>query len=144
MNTTNTYLERIKTKCRELLAISRKRTPGAWRIESKYVNSAACISAGINSHGDGPADYPINSLSENKLLLNDADFIVSCANSAEAGWEATIAAINGLQILRAHHENIADSAPDANPRDFFANCALPIFDIIINNIITAWPEEKLN
>jgi hypothetical protein len=31
-----------------------------------------------------------------KHFDNDADFIASCAGPAEAGWRATIAAIDGL------------------------------------------------
>jgi len=141
--TTNDHLELIKTKCRELLAVSRKRTSGTWRIESKYKNSAACISAGINSHGDGPSYYPISSLPEGKLSLEDAAFITSCAGPAETAWAATIAAINGLQILREHHDSIADGAPDAAPQDYFAACTLPIIDIILNDILSAWPLEQL-
>jgi len=75
-------LQRIRAKCVELLEIAEKRTPPEFVMPTGYV--------GLNNKGEhyragwhhGAAKY--------------ADYIVSCAGSAEAGWRATIAAIDNL------------------------------------------------
>jgi len=56
-----------------------KATPGPWRVESRHLgdSSAACISAGINSYGDGPESYPIGILSKGTVSDANADFIAN-------------------------------------------------------------------
>jgi hypothetical protein len=122
MNTTE-KLTKIRAKCVALLETAKQRTPGKWRVESSYIGngSAGCISAGLNSYGDGPAAYPIGRLAENELKEPDSAFITACAGPAEAGWRATIAAIEicfRLEDVRygwdgdcgasAHAESLAD------------------------------------
>jgi len=66
------HLNRIVAKCRELLAIAGKRTPG-------------------------PIIDNVNFCAHSRM---DADFIASCAGPAEAGWRATIAACEFIQAYR--------------------------------------------
>jgi hypothetical protein len=102
-------LQRIRARCVELLAIAEKRTPGEW------------------------AYYPQNSgfptVFGDKLMLispvarvtnSDATFIAACAGPAEAGWKATIAAIDGLlhyseteSLIHGDGGAAADAAIDA-------------------------------
>lgn len=110
--TTQEHLQRIKTKCQELLAIAEKRTPGTWWEDHPSVY-ASCNSFVFT---------------DEQTPKTDANFIASCAGPAEAGWRATIAAIDGWQaILNAKGNHTYMN---------FANRQL-------NNILTAWPEELL-
>ena len=138
-------LQKIRAKCKELLAIAEKRTAGSWRVETLHTpdQSAACISAGINREGDGPKDYPVRAISKGRLSKENAAFITSCAGSAESGWKTTISAIDGLIVIRDYCDNYADGSPDACLRDQFANCQLPIIDIVVNGIIAAWEGVEL-
>lgn len=78
--TTEEHLDLILTFCRSRLALAEKRTPGPWRHMS---GSAA---RGIRS-----PNYIVVPCSV--FDAEDAAFIASCAGAAEAGWRATIAAI---------------------------------------------------
>jgi hypothetical protein len=100
MNTTE-KLTKIRAKCVALLETAKQRTPGDWRVESRYIGngSAGCISAGWNSYGDGPAAYPIGRLAEGELKEPDSAFITACAGPAEAGWKATIAMIDCTLLI---------------------------------------------
>jgi len=85
------HIALLKAHLNKLLEIAEKRTPGEWRVESRYTNdqSAACISAGINREGDEPDSYAINSIREGCLSRENADFVTSCAGNAERGWRST-------------------------------------------------------
>jgi hypothetical protein len=106
---TQKHLQRIKAKCQKLLAIAEKRTAGEWRVFPSYrVNelSGLCVAE-------------MESMTSDERDRN-ADFIASCAGAAEAGWRATIAAIEILPALdRIESGRLADE------------------------IIAAWPEELL-
>ncbi len=104
------HLEKICTKCRELLAIAEKRTPGKWLLHDGDAWDQAGVTI-ISSRDDGTSS-----------------FIAACAGPAEAGWRATIAAIEGLQecYANASREEDCNRAYDA-----------------LNQIIAAWPEELL-
>lgn len=82
-------LEAIAQRCRELLAISEKRTPGAW-----YVDYAQ----GVMAPNGSPISY-IHLAAASTKPVPDAQFIASCAGAAEAGWRATLAAIEGLSRM---------------------------------------------
>jgi hypothetical protein len=79
------HLDRIVAKCRELLAIAEKRTPGKW-----------------NAGGNYDADY-VTTDDEAFCVFHrgDAAFIASCAGSAEAAWRVTIAAIEQCREIRS-------------------------------------------
>ena len=116
---TQEHLNRIKAKCQELLAIAEKRTAGKWCKSKTCVGIPAVMQdcravalMGIRSNGDA--------LDLRNFECNAA-FIASCAGAAEAGWRATIAAIE-----------FAESMPGYMWRESLE--AL---------IIAAWPRELL-
>ena len=86
MNHMNTEqkLTKIREKCVELLAIAEKRTDGRWESFQNWVTIRALDVA--------------KTFTGNKE--KDAKFIASCAGPAEAGWKATIAAIDAVVKLK--------------------------------------------
>jgi hypothetical protein len=80
--TTNEHLERIKQKCRANLALAEKRTPGEWCL-SRNGSATYAGTDQVCYCGNYPAD---------------AAYIAACAGDAEAGWNATIVAIEKLQF----------------------------------------------
>jgi hypothetical protein len=142
---TKEHLKKIKAKCEQLLVLSEKRTAGKWRVESLYPvdQSAACISAGLNSYGDGPEAHPIGRIAQGELNEPDAAFITACAGPAEAGWRTTIAAIDDWLALFVYTEGFADGAPDASDHDKLCNEIAAICHHNMNHIIAAWPPELL-
>lgn len=119
--TTEEHLNRIVAKCRELLAIAEKRTTGPW---SAAHTPNHC--SGNESLYEIQFGYSGECVSELTHGLDDAAFIASCAGPAEAGWRATIAAIESARLL------ISEGGPEGNSRNF-----------ILTQIIAAWPEELL-
>jgi len=130
------HLQRIVAKCRELLAIAQKRTPGKWhcpntRTEVFMSDSrpvAMCWGPDASAHGN-------------------AAFIALCAGTAEAGCKATIVAIEGLDEQRKHIESISRFLSlngqyynDLNPH---REAMLRREKITTDNLIAAWPEELL-
>jgi hypothetical protein len=108
------HLQRIRTKCEELLAVAEKRTPGEW--ETDIHAKSPCV---FTEEGDFLALDAHSS---------DATFIASCAGPAEAGWRSTIAAIDGFlkceELFDRHYQvGTAEAALD--------------------DIIAAWPKEML-
>jgi len=89
-------LEAIARRCRELLAIAEKRTQGAW-----YVDYAQ----GVMAPNGSPISY-IHLAAASTKPVPDAKFIASCAGAAEAGWRATLAAIDLSQEIRRHYGEI--------------------------------------
>jgi hypothetical protein len=100
------HIQRIRARCVELLALAEKRTEGRWEHWE-------CATANIYV-GD-------HSIFANNY--DDAIFIASCAGPAEAGWKATIAAIDFVEELEING---------------FAVCLKQKAAII-----AAWPEELL-
>ena len=132
--TTHDHLNRIAAKCRALLAIAEKRTPGSWRQESIHTEDGSCavLAAGINDYGDGPSDYVTDSIPRGVLPGRNARYIAACAGPAEAGWRSTIAAIEMACEMRAH---LLAEFGDGWRCDFV--------DDKIKLILAAWPEELL-
>ena len=122
MSTTE-KLERIKAKCHELLALAEKRTPGKWEIDGDFIVEAAdglpvaIIRAGHLLY--------LPQVTESGMWAHNAAFIAACAGSAEAGWRATIAAIEMLELQSSLGTNAAKLHADN----------------AIAAIIAAWPEE---
>ena len=110
------HLQRIRARCAELLAIAEKRTQGRWEWETdclyddqgRIIVDASCLV------GD-----------ELEEVKQTSAFIAACAGSAEAGWRATIAAIDAYIL----DESNSDSRNDLSA--------------VADAIITAWPEELL-
>ena len=116
--TTTERLQRIRTKCVELLEIAEKRTPGAWFNDGDLIDT----SAGVISCDTG-------CLSE-----NNARFIAYCAGNFERALRSTIAAIDGLLAISQNEVSADDAHACNHPSD--ASDA-------INKILAAWPEELL-
>jgi hypothetical protein len=102
--TTSEKLQAIKFRCEALLETASERTPGEWEPCSEGVASArGYLHTACDPH--------------------NAAFIASCAGPAEAGWRATIAAID--ECLR--YPFGLDDQTNLNP------CSA-----IADEIITAW------
>jgi len=115
---TKEHLEKIKAKCQELLATAEKRTEGIWRHNE--INDVRITALAMHQN-------PVLSGNDIELTCFDGDFIASCAGPAEAGWRATIAAIDVLQkswLEGSIHYGTGRKA--------------------LETIVTAWPEELLN
>jgi len=109
--TTQEHLNRIKAKCQELLAIAEKRTAGRWSVEPFGNWEEYKIDPHIFSGEPAEATG---------MTLSDAAFIASCAGAAEAGWRATVAAI-----------------------DICLDYDIGALEILAEEIIAAWPQELL-
>ena len=93
MNTTE-KLTKIRAKCVELLAIAEKRTPGKWEeFGDTAIYTKDWMIGNMTCYEYVDIDCPI--IPKREQIAN-ANFIASCAGPAEAGWEATIAAIDAL------------------------------------------------
>jgi hypothetical protein len=113
------HLKKIKAKCQKLLEIAEKRTAGAWNTQT--------LSYRVQTNEGGIGKYVAEMMTDTSHERDsDATFIASCAGAAEAGWRATIAAID--QILIARQDTIC--------WDFFMK---PLME----TTIAAWPEEIL-
>jgi hypothetical protein len=86
--TTAEKLQAIKDRCEALLETASKRTPGEWESSDNVVCGKS-----IDGYYLSTCDGQKTRVSED---LCNADFIASCAGPAEAGWRATIAAIESV------------------------------------------------
>jgi hypothetical protein len=110
---TQEHLNQIKAKCQELLAIAEKRTAGEWEADGIFVDCLdidECVASATT-------------------VDEDATFIASCAGAAEAGWKATIAAIDELTAL-----NDESCLYDGHEGQHTHR---------LRKIIAAWPQELL-
>ena len=126
MTTTIEHLQRIKSRCQELLTTAETRTPGRWHGEpgNDLIYRGKWVIAGAFDGEYVCKDCPIIPEDEQH---NNAAFIASCAGPAEAGWRATIAAVDGLLRVYARCDE---------PTSTYAEETLAA-------IIAAWPEEVL-
>lgn len=130
------HLNRIRARCVELLEIAKHRTPGRWYVAKGGLGNKDGMDTVYATNDDlnyiaACRDFacfhapPKNS--------ENATFIASCAGAAEAGWRATIAAIDSLP-------GYASLTEAANPSvRLIGGCAQDG----INSIIASWPEELL-
>ncbi len=116
------HLELIRARCVELLEIAEKRTAGMWKCKFAIDKHLA-----LAVTDDGY--YAV----AQSFCRPDATFIASCTGAAEAGWLATIAAIDAFFKL--------DSVTYGWDGDCGATC---IADIMADSITSAWPIELLN
>ncbi len=123
--TTEEHLNKIVAKCRELLAIAESRTPGKW-----YRDRSGALKGDVrceSSQWIAMTSFCGNS-NRGGLPHQDANaaFIASCAGPAEAGWRATIAAIDQIKSLKK-----------GTPTWEWVGAPMQ------RDIIAAWPEELL-
>jgi len=132
--TTQEHLEKIVTKCRELLAIAEKRTPGKWESGPTSQPTQGLLVRGCDRYAKWRAST--------QMPIEDAAFIAACAGAAEAGWRSTIAAIEGLLLIMADDKVAAKQlsnhfgVDDSLPPEYTPSKTL-------DAIIAAWPEELL-
>jgi hypothetical protein len=125
-------LKRIRARCVELLAIAERRTQGEWADCPETLDNGRLFNT-INAR-----DSFVVHVCSTTHVHEDARFIASCAGPAEAGWKATIAAIDGLQSLSKLPQV---EAPDEMHRAWEQDAREASEHL--NAIIAAWPEELL-
>lgn len=104
--TTTEHLDLIVKRCKELLAIAENRTQGKW--DKRDRDCEAYIFNGF--HGRITPD-----LGNSTSAHDDAQFIAACPENAEAGWRATIAAIEWSQEIDFLENNMIDAILAAWP-----------------------------
>ena len=90
------HLNRIRARCVELLEIAEKRTAGPWSVyfDERDVEFGDDQSEPSITDNDGcQIAVGFNNDEQNN---DDFKFIASCAGAAEAGWKATIVAIDSI------------------------------------------------
>ena len=112
--TTTEKLQRIRSKCVELLEIAEKRTRGKWGTDGHEV-------VGIEQR-------PICNVSWTVHREGNAAFITACAGPAEAAWKSTIAAIDGLTAILKLGPGVTDYS---------------VAQHTATHIISAWSDELL-
>ena len=122
------HLKLIRARCVELLEIAEKRTAGAWSVKPfgnwEEYEVHPCIGCGEPAEATG-------------MTLGDATFVASCGTgSAEAGWLATVAAIDDCL-------NVDQSLPK-QVQEITAEMMMQVNGIMVDRIIKAWPIELLN
>jgi len=107
--TTEGPLDKIIAKCRELLALAEKRTPGIWGRRKNWNDD-------LEEHDVFPLEQkcepPFSAVSiccaddcRDESAVNAA-FIAACAGNAEAGWKSTLAVIDYvLEIMEVLGQN---------------------------------------
>jgi len=120
------HLQRIRQRCVELLEIAEKRT--AWEWVEK--DDLAAVSG---YHFVGTSAVPRGTIVTG--IKEDACFIASCAGAAEAGWKATVAAIDSALLIIEFFE-----VPPENP---LHQRELEVALDVAKSISAAWPEELL-
>ena len=113
MNTTE-KLQAIRAYCVNALDIASKRTPGEWTHEVKSTDPNRTL---VNlRHKNGV----IATFATRAGHLN-LEFAASCAGPAEAGWKATIAAIDLVeQTCRREHGSDYTPLAEAALKDIIA------------------------
>jgi hypothetical protein len=97
MKTTNTTdrLARIRALCVENLAKAANRTPGKWWNEDGHA-AVFAMTPKCRPNGEGLLQVNYYGRYVGKDAHADAAYIAACAGAAEAGWKATIAAIDDV------------------------------------------------
>jgi hypothetical protein len=93
---TTEKLQAIHARCVELLAIAEKRTPGRWEAfqRNEEIGTNYCRI----TFDCGPYGRDSDSL-HGYCGESNSTFIAACAGAAEAGWRATIAAIDAIELM---------------------------------------------
>ncbi len=143
------HLQRIVAKCRELLAIAEKRTLGEWEAfqRNEEIGTNYCRITFTDRNSDSLHGYcgEVN-----------AAFIASCAGPAEAGWKATIMAIEqARQVIACYeaarieglNERLCESQYEPGTLRDLVERRLSYGEAeainLLDSIIAAWPEELL-
>lgn len=116
-------LQAIRAWCVNALEnIASKRTPGEWMKTNLADIFTDTEDARRGVAGNHIADCDPSNEKTCEAASADARFIASCAGPAEAGWMATIAAIDGLEEMDA---------------------TTHLYAYIVRNILAAWKDINL-
>jgi hypothetical protein len=124
--TTTEHLQLIKAECERLLAIAEKRTQGEWNVYEHRATWTSYLVRGGEKKNQLAQTF---NWQDNGFDINsesNATYIAACAGRAEAGWRATIAAIDNLELMHEQPDMGEYAAWDA-----------------LQNIIAAWSLELL-
>lgn len=129
------HLDLIAAKCRELLAIAENRTPGKWARQNTadIFTDTEEAKRGVRGHHVADCDPSCD-----KSVLqarSDAAFIAACAGTAEAGWRATLAAIDRTKRTISRMRSWTDNEA--------ASVAIRCAQEEQQQIRAAWPVEML-
>jgi hypothetical protein len=102
-------LEKIKAKCRANLALAEKRTPGRWVFSQDYGDGRTQV---VHTDEDEPW-FLVEETHGAPHPKRNAAFIAACAGAAEAGWKATIAAIDSIQSPQGLDYRLCQAILDA-------------------------------
>ena len=130
------HLAKIVAKCRELLALAEKRTPGEWRVDENITGTTDMLTCDESDENRG---YVLVAAKTNDRNTHDMDYIAACAGAAEAGWRATISSIEKLPLCVKLIDEANDEHNIEHGTTFSDNPAREL----LNAIIAAWPEELL-
>jgi len=119
--TTEEHLKRIRARCVELLALAEKRTQGEWQSKPLKYGYHIIPAEIYCDRGATQSEFE---------QFGNALFIASCAGPAEAGWKATIAAID--HCLSMQGIELAFDGPEMIATETLASA-----------ILAAWSEELL-
>jgi len=133
---TQEHLNRIKAKCEQLLAIAEKRTAGEW-IHATDIGQVGSIECGIEVIAMTQEHVCLAGKHRDQIERrnHNATFIASCAGAAEAGWRATVAAIDSVLIIIEFFASPLESPLHQRELEIALDTA--------NAIIAAWPQELL-
>lgn len=119
-------LDAILAHCRELLALSEKRTTGKWKVVQTNDGKE------ISNHRQSWV------ASSDDIVALNATFIASCAGNAEAGWRSTIEAIEGLRQMENFKDLNGSSRGPWCENDGQGCMACNHASEMLDSIITAW------
>ena len=121
------HLQLIRARCVELLEITEKRTAGRWTTGKGSKTIRELDKTG--PYGFIARTHLAGEFCPRQDLDKEANatFIASCAGAAEAGWRATIAAVDAI---------FAGYGGDCSAM-FYA-------DMLADSVTSAWPIELLN
>jgi hypothetical protein len=128
------HLQKIKSKCEQLLALAEERTQGKWVHPTQLATHIIC--ANSLNNGKLICDFMDSSPDGNQYVANAA-FTAACAESAEAGWRTTLVTIDAILLAR----NIIGSPQEGFPSEL-DDCYHKL-NFVLEAITAAWPEELL-
>ena len=124
--TNEEHLAKIEAKCREILTLAEKRTPGKWMAtEDRYPTTVYCD----DSVGTAVCETKLSHRVISQPDKANAAWIAATAGSMESAARSTLIAINALRLI----------SEAAHTPTFYAEFSQEK----IAEIITAWPEEIL-
>lgn len=127
--TTEHHLDLILAFCRKNLALAEKRTPGLWRYARAMQSGFRLATTDLLKKG-------VLYVRDCDLTDDNGTFIAACAGAAEAGWHATIAALEGLQEMQKNVRGWRDD-------NGCCGAALQYIHSQFQSVLTAYPLDLI-